>query len=246
MNQNRFALLLIGSPKSGKTNLAFEFPKPLFLDCDMNIDAATRRHPKMVENTDYKRLIVDYDGEREIPLSKRWPRLLRLLEENWKDPAWDTLVIDSMTKIRNYLCDYLISETSAVKDLIIGGEKMMTINHWGPYATLMMRFVSSLRRVPKYVIFTAHIHSEKDESSGRWVFKPAVGGQSEDTIAGLFTDVWCCETQVTASTPQCPDGVHYLVRTVPTPQMVLGNSLGLPANFTFDFETFKKKIGEQK
>lgn len=231
--QNRFSLLLIGAPKSGKTNLAFQFPRPKFIDCDLNLDAAIRRQPKQL----YQRLVVDYDEKgNEVPLDMRWLRLLALVEHGWKGDDYDTLVIDSITKVRNYLQDYLLSRTTATKDLIIGGEKMMTINHWGPYAVLMQRFVSQLRKIPKYVIVIAHIHSDKDEATGRWLFKPAIGGQSEDTLAGLFTDLWCCEPQITSG------GIKYTVRTVPTSQMILGNTLNLPENYIFDWNDFKKRL----
>jgi len=231
--QNRFALLLIGAPKSGKTNLAFQFPRPKFIDCDMNLESALRRQP----SKQYQRLLVDFDEQgNEVALDMRWPRLLALVNKDWNSDTYDTLVIDSMTKIRNYLQDYLLSRTTATKDLVIGGEKMMTINHWGPYAVLMQRFVSGLRKIPKYVIVTAHLHSEKDETDGKWLFKPAIGGQSEDTLAGIFTDLWCCEAQPASG------GVKYTVRTVPSARIVLGNTLNLPESYTFSWDDFKKRM----
>jgi len=232
-NLNKFALLLVGDPKSRKTSLCVQFPKPLIIDCDNNLDGVLRFYPKL----EVKRFVVDYDEkDNKVPLQLRWPRFLKLLEDNWKDPWAETFIIDSMTKVRSYLCDYIVEQASSQKDLVIGGLKMMTQSHWGPYATMIQRMVSDLRRIPKYVIVTAHVSKDKDESTGRWLFKPSIGGQSENTIAGLFTDVWYAGYTVGA------DGVKYNVRTEPTPQMTLGNSLGLPPNYEFSWPEFQKRM----
>ena len=237
--QNDFALLLVGRPKSGKTNVAFTFPNILYYDLDMNLESAIRRHP---EKKDYSRVIIDYDitTGNEVPLDMRWAKLVQHLEASWKDPKYKTIVVDGLTKVRQYLCDFLVSQPSAVKDLIIGGQKMMTQSHWGPYAVLLQRFISGLRRIDKYIICCSHIHDDKDDATGRWFTKPAIGGQSEDTLPGIFTDVWQCEARPSAA------GADYYVRTVPTAQMVLGNTLELLPEWKFDFSEFKRRLDKYK
>lgn len=236
--QNDFALLLCGRPKSGKTNVAFTFPEILYYDLDMNLESAIRRQR---DKRDFTRVFIDFDEKgNEVPVHMRWTRLCEHMRANVLKPQFKTVVLDSATKLRVYLSDWLVSQPSAVKDLIIGGQKMMTHNHWGPYAVLMQRFLTDLRRLDKYVIVCSHIHDDKDDNTSRWFTKPVFGGQTEDTAPGIFTDVWLCETRPSST------GADYYVRTVPTSQMVLGNTLELAPEWKFNFTELKQRLDKYK
>ena len=240
-----FALFLLGAPKTGKTTCAMSFPTPYFLDCEGNLQAAARRYPG--KKFFYDRVDIDETG-KEIDERFRWDRAMKLLLDAAKDPRIETIVVDTLNRLSEWLCIKLVLDPQqATKPLVIGGTACMTQSHWFPFSTMLRKFIGALRSIPnKLIVVNCHEKIEKDEVLGTLLYKPAIGGQNADTIAGMFTDVWRCESQVCQPTKDNPNGVRYIVRTVPTPRMQLGNSFNLPAEFAFTWEEFSKKMGERK
>lgn len=233
-----FALLLIGAPLSGKTNLAMQFPDPYFFDADDKLANAVSRHKG-------KRFWYDNglrdDKDVAVLGPKRWARATECIKTACLDPKVGTIVLDSATSLSDFLMDHILQFPSTAKvPLTVGGEKVMDQSMWGPFRDLWRRLIMMCRSSGKLVILIMHEKFEKDEASGSMIYTPCISGQLQSNIAGYFTDVWRAENK-----PGQLNGkpiVSYYVRTQPSARMALGNSLGLPAEFTFTFEDFKKQL----
>lgn len=229
-----FGLLLVGPPKSGKTNVAMCFPDPYVLDCDMNLQSAVQRHPG-------KKFFYDCpdldEAGKELPREKKWLRLVELTKANMLSPLTKANVVDSLSKVSEYLCDYLVDKGATGKDLSIGGEKMMTLQLWYPYKVLFTRYIAMLRSCGKPLVMCAHEKIDKDEVSGTLMYRPNVSGGLVDNIGMYFTDVWRCEVD------KIGNEYKYYVRTMPIPRVQsLGNSLGLPETFVMTPDELKKHL----
>lgn len=241
--EQSFGLLLVGPPKSGKTCLAMQFPSPWFLDADHNLASGKTMFPGKEFYWDDPE--VDEQGQA-IPKEARWDRAVALIKDAIRAVAAGSgprvLVIDSLSKVATYLEDHLVTKAGTGKDLIIAGQRCMTQSHWYPFKMLMQRLVILTRSAGVPVIWIAHEKLERDEALGMFVYRPLISGQLADSIGALFTDVWRTETQSVPISEQYPTGVKYVVRAVPSAQMALGNSRGLPATFEFTYEKFEKYL----
>jgi len=241
-------VLLIGEPGSGKTCLAFEWPKPFFLDWDHNlrsgIDRYVQTHGGQRPWFRWDNPELGADGKKLLPKAQ-WERAAALLDEAAADPEVQTIVIDGLTRWGEALAAYVVDKGGDMeKALTVGGEKVMTKRLYQPYATLLTRAVMAVRASGKMVLVTAHIRSGDSELTEATIWQPHVVGASRNTLPGLFTDYWCCDTkQVGGATAEMarkyPTGVQYFVRTAPTPNVKLKNSLGLPKEFEFTWAAFE-------
>lgn len=241
-SDQKLGLLLVGDPWSGKSTVAMNFPDPWFLDADTNLPRVAPKFPG--KRFFYDRVDVDDNG-KAIAIEDRWPRVLEVTQRahDSKEPHY--LVFDSMTAIGHLLERYVISKGSSSKDLVIGGEKSMTLQLWNPYKDLWMKLITNVRAGNKPCIFIAHQKVDKDELTGTMFLKPMIGGQLADSIGRLFTDVWHCVAEPGMPSASNPTGVTYWVETVPQPRMAqLGSSLGLPPKFRFSFDEIEKRMKE--
>lgn len=237
--QKQFGLLLLGEPLAGKTCVAFQFPDPYILDADEKLANAVRLFGKG------KRFW--YDSPERVPDQERWPTALKMLDAAIASPEPKTIVLDGLTQMADYLQDFLVGQPSAIKDLIIGGQKMMTQSHWYPFKVMGSRFIAKLRAActaaNKALIVTAHVRLEKDELTGALQLRPNISGQLADTLSSLFTDVWLLFNKVVDVSPQYPDGIQRIVRCAPTNRIQLGCSLALPPEFEFKPELIRGVYG---
>lgn len=229
---NDLALLLVGPPLSGKTNVAMSFPDPYFISTDHKLNNAVTRFPGKKFFYDFGD--VDTETGVAIPADKRWNRMVELIKTASKDPDIKTIVIDNMTDVAAYLIDHIIAAGGS--KLVVGGEKVMQIEHWQPFMILMTRLIVALKSTNKFIVVCAHELVEKDEISGTLTYRPSVPGRLRDTLGAYFTDVWRTETETTTS------GTVYRVRTAPTARMSLGTQFALPANFVFTWPEFEKAM----
>ena len=213
-----FALLLIGTPKSGKTTFALNFPKPWILDCDNNLAGALRYHKGTGDP------ITDFffsDPNEEPDKDKRWQLAMRELVEAVKSPEVETIVVDGLTVLAWWLESHILK--NSVGDpkgkLVIAGENVMSIQHWNPFRNLMVKFVMAARQAGKPFIMTCHETMETNDDGAVIAYRPLISGQLRHNLAGLFTDCWRCETSNDAK------GSKYSVRFQPRSLMQIGNSL---------------------
>jgi hypothetical protein len=230
-----FALLLIGPPLSGKTNAAMTFPVPYIFDADDKMGNAIKRLP--ADKVFYfDRALVDAKG-LPVPPEKQWGHAVECIKAACLSPDIQTIVVDSITNLATMLINHILA--SGASKLKIAGEAAMDMQCWTPFQNLMTKLIMMIKSSGKYTIFTCHEAVEKDEITGALSYKPLIQGALKDKIAGMFTDVWHTEaTQVLGAGNKLE--TKFFVRTAPTARMALGNSLGLPTEFTVSWDELLK------
>ncbi len=221
-------LLLQGSPGSGKTTLGCQFPGAYVADCDLNLAGPLR----FLQQTG-RTLPVGYDtidrdeNGKEVPLNGRYIRLMQCLTSAANDPAVQTLVVDSATKVSDYIMADVLREQN---------KSEMSIQLWGFYLRKWMGFISQLSVLRKNFVLIAHERVEKDEVDQSLKYFIMLPGQIGNIIGSLFTDVWRCEVAENMGK------YSWLIRTMPSYRFILKNSLGLPPTFEFKWETIAAKL----
>ena len=215
-----FALMLIGTPKAGKTCFSLNFPAPYILDCDNNLAGALRYH-----NHGKKPFPFWFDNPNSEPdPNKSWSFCMKAISEAVKHPDVKTIVIDGLSLLGYYLEKHILANSgkgNGMDDLIIAGEKVMNMSHWNPFKNLMSQFVMAGKASGKLFIMTCHEHIEVNKSGATIGYKPLISGSLRNNINGFFTDVWRCETT------SGPKGSDYSVRFAPKSLMQIGNSLNI-------------------
>ncbi len=239
------SLLLMGEPGSGKTCVAMGFDNPYFLSTDRKLGNAVRLYPKKEFKYDYPS--DDKDGKL-LPIEKRWSNILTMppnppgmdLLKNCSDPWIKTIVVDNLTDISAWLQAYIISQPALSKNgrPLVAGERIMEMADWQPFQVLMDRFIINLKSFGKTVVVCCHASTDKDDMTGVLRYRPHIGGQLKDLLPSKFSDFWMCSVIQTGANSH-----RYFVRTMPTSQVTLINSLGLPVEFDFSAEELRKKMG---
>lgn len=179
-----FTLLLVGEPKSGKTNTIFSFPDPFILDVDHNLARADRVARGKTWFYD-----DPYLDEKGIALEEhlRWNRAITLLKEAASDPRIKTIIIDGLAGFTAMLIPHIIAEAKRTEGKILD---KMRIQDYQPLQTLLTRITLALRATGKLFVVTSHQRTEKDEATGRITYVLSIPGGLKDTYGGFFTDVW--------------------------------------------------------
>ena len=228
--QAAFALLLIGTPKAGKTVFATCFPDPWVLDCDNNLAGAIRYHQQMGAPLNP----LWFDDPQTVPNpAHRWKFCEIAIAEAVKAPEVKTIIVDGLSLLALYLETTILANSqqgNGMKDLVIAGEKVMNQSHWNPFKNMMSRLVMSARSAGKPFIMTCHETTEVSESGAIQAYRPLISGQLRGNLAGFFTDCWRCETSVVQTDKLHPLGVKYSVRFQPRNMMQIGNSLAIKAS----------------
>jgi hypothetical protein len=230
--QHGFGLLITGPPKSGKTVLACQFERPWIADCDNNLAGPFRllssSMPEQFRTIKYAD-INKFDNGEVVPDAARWTRLVTEASEAVKDPTVRTIVFDGLSTISTYLIDHIVSAKPT------GRAEGMTISDWVPFRNMLSKLVMQSRACKKLIVMTAHDENNKDELRGTMIVTVNIPSKLAGTLGGFFSDVWHCEHE------EIGGEVKYKIRAMPSTQCPsLGNSLGLPKEFTFTWSGFSK------
>lgn len=228
-----FTLAIVGEPFTGKTCLAFDLMPPDFavLDYEHKIAPAKER----IGDKPFYYITPDRaDDNTPIPLDKVFMRSVDLAKAALTEPKVTGLIIDSITSAGIFLEAHLVKFAGTGKDLIIGGERVMTKSHWNPYKDLFRKFILALKTYGKPVICIFHERLIESDDSPT-VLRPMIGGQSKDTVLKDFSDSWRIETK-TCSVAERKGGYKRIVRTEPIARLPqLGHSAkSLPAELDMD------------
>jgi AAA domain len=208
-------ILLLGQSGMAKTtsSLIISLGTPYIADCDNNLSGP---HGYLKTNgfKGYAYDIIDIaDDGTEVPPELRFERLSKCIKAASADPMIQTLIIDPLTKVQDYVCDDIMRQQ---------GRKAMQLQDWGVFLNVMKRTITMMRSTRKLFIATAHLKPEKDEVGGFMKFFPALAGQIQHIIGALFSDVFICDVDERS-------GKHnYILRTMPSSLYAAKNSLGLP------------------
>lgn len=215
------AILLIGPPKGGKTCVAGAFPNPYFAEIDNNIDSMARVMGTKPFWYDTPSLDVKTPGEV-------WKKFLEQVKVAMADPKIETIVVDGLTILSEYMCAWCIAEHVRMGDTDSKGKLIttMTIPDYGKLLTMFRGLIFDLRLSGKYIICTVHNTTYQDEQTKVTHNILALPGQAKETLAGLFTDA------IGVVATQIPGGrLKYELCTAPITQFPpLGTSIRtLPA-----------------
>lgn len=218
-----FAALLVGEPKTGKTNLSMAFPSPWFLDLDGNIASAVRRAPG-------KRFF--FDDLKGVPAIEVFEKLETLIKAASADSSVETIIIDSLTSLVGIVREHILTRLRA------NGAKLRTdtlddqlrLSDYQTLSTYILRLLALCRASGKYVIWTAHQKADRDELTGIVKYQLHIPGNLKDNLGAYFTDVWATvvEPVMTAK----GSDVKYTIRTKPT-----GLHISLGASFPMEAST---------
>jgi hypothetical protein len=226
-------LLLQGEPKSGKSTLASQFPGAYIIDSDVNLGGPLRylRERNLPLPVGYD--VLDKNGTgADIDISERYMRFQSLMSEAQKNDKVQTIVIDSATSF----CDIMIAETARLQPSVKDGRQL-----WGFFFTYGKELMARLRLIRKHIILIAHEKIEKlPDGSIVYPVRVAWPGQLGQIMASFFTDVWRTEVKQVGFSPNAR--YKWVVQTMPSYQYKLGNSLGLPDEFEFNWKLIESKL----
>jgi hypothetical protein len=214
------AILLVGDPKTGKTNAMFAFPGLYVLDCDMNMASAVRRYPGV--SFKFDQLAID-DNDKEVPIELRWTRATSCLKAALLDPEIRTIAIDGLGVLTETLIAHIVAANIKAGTCKTG---KMELQMYGDLARMLKDLVMWLRATGKIIVVTSHQTSDKDETTGVMRYYLSIPGSSKETLGGLFTDVWA-----TTARPSGISDHKYSIMTKPTGlHVALGTSFDLAAS----------------
>lgn len=217
--QQAFALLIVGEPKTGKTNLLFSFPSPYILDCDRNLARAVRVSKGKTWFFDDP--FVDPKTNSELAENARWNNAVVCLREAAKSPDVKTIVIDGLAAFADMLIAHIMSEVKRTEGKLLD---RLRIQDYQPLKTLLTSLILGLRSCGKTLIVTSHQKADKDELTGRIRYTLNMPGSLSENFSGFFSDCWA-----TTST-NAGGKIKYEIHTKPTGFHVsLGTSVELPA-----------------
>lgn len=224
-------VLLQGPPGAGKTTHACQFPGVYVADLDLNLAGPLRwlKQNNKVLPVGYDTIDRDEAG-KEVAPNMRYTRLAKCLQDANANPEVKTIVVDSATKLSDYMIAEVLRQQNA---------QQMTIQHWGFYLAMWKQFISALSVQKKHFILVCHERVEKDEVDQSLKYFVMIPGQMGNIIGSLFTDVWRAEVSEKTGIPPT---YQFLVRTMPSYRFNLKNSLGLPPIFEFSWKTIADKL----
>jgi len=219
-SKQSFALLLVGEPKSGKTNVSFAFPDLWILDCDRNLKRSAHVVKDKVWYFDDP--YVDDKGA-ELPEHLRWNRAIDKIKLAAKAPEVKTIIIDGLGALTDMLVAHIIHDVATNDPKSNAGGKLR-IQDYQPLSTLLTKLVMGLRNTNKLIVFTAHQKVDKDAITERVRYELNMPGKLANSFGGLFSDVWATTAENAGL-----GKYKYLIHTRPSGlHMTLGTSLDLP------------------
>lgn len=235
---NHLRVVLQGPPGSGKSVLAMRFPRPYFIDLDVNLGGPLRWAERTNSALPVGYDVIDRDDEgKPVDPKQRYLRLKKKLEEAAVNPDIDTVVLDSATMLADVLIEEVLRQQG--KNKIDDWKDPRQF--WGFFFPAGRNFMGILTQMRKHVIMTAHEKLIKNpDGSIAYPIKVSWPGQLGQIIGAFFTDVWRCETESTGA--GAATKTSFVIRTMPNYQYELKNSLGLPAVFPFDWKTIETAL----
>lgn len=201
------AILLVGPPGSGKTRTIMSFPDPGILDCDGNLASAVR--VAKGKKFWYSQPFVTDDG-KEVPEVDRWNRAVAETKSLLVSSETKSFIVDGLSN----LCRWGLIHAEA--ELVKAGinVKKEYLAKYQAFIPLLTNYLTMIRLAGKYVLVTVHQVMEKDELSGRVMFKLDIPGRLADNLGGQFTDVW--GTNGVEDPTNAKIGATYTIRTKPS------------------------------
>lgn len=217
--------LLYGEPGIGKTTLSMTAPRTLMVDCDAGI---RRVDPRF--RTNY----IEVNS---------WIDIAELLssEEQLKD--YDTVVIDTVGKLLEFLSANIISGNHKLGSKTGG----LTLQGYGALLSEFRAFNSNLSRIGKNIIYLAHDVELKDGDKSK--FRPDITGKSLGSVLREMDLVGYMQSRNNERTISfTPNDFFYGKNTCNLPSVINIQDLNINSTakpMTDIFNLFKKMMDSQ-
>jgi hypothetical protein len=236
------ALLLAGETGSGKSTSLFNWPKPYVEDLEGNLKGAVEHHRSLGTLPEFKwnRPELADDGK---PLEEKlqYDNVKRHIQQALADPSIQTVCVDGLGKLCDLLKAKLVWEPNAAeKPLVVGGERVMSMSLWQPFANGLKRLIWMARAANKPFIVTAHLTVDENELTSVKEQRVNLQGQLKSDFPKLFSDFWSAFVVTCTKDAKHPRGVSYKIRTAPTMRIpsLKTSFTGVPDEFEVGDEAF--------
>lgn len=153
--------MIYGQPGSGKSTLACSAPNAVMIDTDGGV--------------------MRINGAHQIPTLQvaAWEEISAAMDEVRQDPQIESVVIDTVGKMLNYMEEF-IKRTASGKKIEINRDGSLSLKGYGKRKQMFIEFIKSVTTLGKNVIFVGH---DKEESRGDdTIIRPEVGGSSTNDL----------------------------------------------------------------
>ena len=235
-SSNQLRLLLQGAPGSGKSTVAARFPRPAFIDFDVNLGGtiAYLQSQNLPLPVGFDQVDRDETG-KPVPMPSRYDRFMRILNTYANDASIDTIVLDSALG----LVDIIIAKT-----MLDHNVQRMSKQEWGTFGNYSKIVLNNLTNSRKHIVMPIHEKRNKTpDGSIAYPVKLPWPGQVGELLGAFFTNVWRCEAVEEGFGPAAK--TKFLVRTKPSSQYELKDTIGLPNPWEFSWPTLEQKLNQR-
>lgn len=238
------ALLLAGDTGTGKSTHLFNWPRPYIEDMEGNLKGAVEHHRSLGTLPDFKwnRPELADDGKHTLDEKLQYDNVVRHVQQALADSSIDTVCIDGLGRLCDLLKTKLVWDTgNTEKALLVGGERMMSMTLWQPFANSLKRLIWMARAANKPFILTAHLMVDENELTTVKEQRVNLQGALKNDFPKLFSDYYATTTSTCTKDAKHPRGVKYLIRTAPTSRnpSLKTSFVGMPDEFEVGDEAFK-------
>lgn len=194
LENNRFFIILMGKPFSGKSILASQFPNPWFIDLDFKLGSVNAIKGIMGLDFDFDVTQISEDETTDpdfiqlvgkgFAKQSGWRKVKKFAEVLVrKMPQDSTLIVDGLSRAGEMLKTHLVQLT---------GHNPLQIQDWGTFFEEMCDFCDALASpdAKPNVILVAHEHGDKDEVTGAIERVLLVSGRSASRLPSLADEFW--------------------------------------------------------
>ena len=153
-------VLVYGKSGTGKTSFACSFPKPYVFDFDKGMLSQRGRDVEFDTFSSYQ--------EFEFKLA-----------ELQRECEFETLVLDSVTTMQEYLLD---------KILVANRRQMPTMNEWNILIAELKDLFMRLTKMVNHLVVVAHEQLIQDEITGEVLIQPLIVGKKLPEMLPLWFD----------------------------------------------------------
>lgn len=226
---NKKTVLIYGESGSGKTCFAASFPGPIhYYDFDGKVSSAAqylKGSAKLGE--------ISYD---DCTPKKGFDPGAFINDEIGKikdsgSVPYGTIVIDSLTTFADATMAYLMKMNPGIKRIITRGAQAPALQDYGIFRLYMKAFISGVLALPCNVVFTAHVHVDKDEHTGRLIYHPMMAGKLAYELPIYFEEVYVSYVK---------DGKYFAQTQADSKYQCRSQIRGLPKEIPLSYEELIK------
>jgi|SRR5215207_5610379 len=167
-------MLIYGDPGAGKTVLAGSAQAVADMSPVLIVD---------VEGGSFS--LRDFYPTVEVARVVTWQDLYDVYMALYKgEGGYKTIVLDSLTELQKLSMQTIMKEVVAKEPE--RDPEVPSIREWGKNGEQTRRFVRAFRDLPANVIFTCLVVNDKDQKTGKIMYRPSLSGKLSLEVAGYM------------------------------------------------------------